>query len=220
MPDIWGGLAAMLVALPSAIAFGVLVFSSISPDLAGQGALTGMLGAAAMGLVAPMAGRTPGLISAPCAPAAAVLSGLALGLVQTGLEPIRIIALLGLTTLLAAILQLTYGALKGGRLIKYIPYPVVSGYLSGVGIIIVIGQLPKFLGLPAGSAHLSGLITFTEWQWPAIVVGTVTAACMLGGPRFTRKAPPAILGLGGELPAMSCCHCFCPGCSNSKAMRW
>jgi SulP family sulfate permease len=199
MPDIWGGLAAMLVALPSAIAFGVLVFSSIAPELAGQGALTGMLGAAAMGLVAPLAGRTPGLISAPCAPAAAVLSGLALGLVQTGLEPARIIGLLGLTTLLAAILQLTYGALKGGRLIKYIPYPVVSGYLSGVGIIIVIGQLPKFFGLPAGDAHLAALLAPGDWQWPAIVVGSVTAACMLGGPLLTRKAPPAILGLGGGI---------------------
>ena len=73
----------MLVALPSAIAFGVLVFSSISPELAGQGALTGMLGAAALGVVAPLVGRTPGLISAPCAPAAAILSGLALTLVQS-----------------------------------------------------------------------------------------------------------------------------------------
>ena len=76
--DIWGGLAAMLVALPSAIAFGVLVFSAIDPALAGQGALFGMLGAAALGLVSPLAGGTPALISAPCAPSAAILAALAM----------------------------------------------------------------------------------------------------------------------------------------------
>ena len=55
--DCWGGLAAMLVALPSAIAFGVLVYSAIGPEHAGAGALAGILGAAALGIVAPLVGR-------------------------------------------------------------------------------------------------------------------------------------------------------------------
>ena len=78
----------------------------------------------------------------------------------------QITALLGLTTLLAAGLglQLLYGALKAGRLIKYIPYPVVSGYLLGVGTIIIIGQLPKFLGLGAENAHLESLFAPADWQ--------------------------------------------------------
>jgi SulP family sulfate permease len=61
----------MLVALPSVIAFGVLVYSSIDPSMAAQGALFGMLGAAALGLTALLFGRTAGLITAPCAPSAA-----------------------------------------------------------------------------------------------------------------------------------------------------
>lgn len=193
--EFWGGLASMLVALPSAIAFGVLVFSAISPQMVGEGAFVGMMGAAALGLAAPLFGRTPALISTPCAPAAAVLSGLALELSQYGIEISRIPALLALTALLAALLQILYGLLKGGRLIKYIPFPVVSGYLSGVGLIIAIGQLPKLLGLPKSIKLADGLMSPDLWQWPGIVVGIITITVMITAPRFTKKIPAAILGL-------------------------
>ena len=73
--DVWGGVAAMLVALPSSIAFGVLVYTAMGPQRAAEGAMAGVLGAAALGLIAPLIGRTGGLISAPCAPMAAVSGG-------------------------------------------------------------------------------------------------------------------------------------------------
>ena len=79
----------MLVALPSVIAFGVLVYSSIDPSMAAQGALFGMLGAAALGLTALLFGRTAGLMTAPCAPSAAVLAGLATALVAAWRAPVR-----------------------------------------------------------------------------------------------------------------------------------
>ncbi|OGT72904.1 MAG: hypothetical protein A2W76_02180 [Gammaproteobacteria bacterium RIFCSPLOWO2_12_47_11] len=189
----------MLVALPSSIAFGVLVFSAISPEMVGQGALVGMIGAAALGLVAPFAGGTPALITAPCAPAAAILSGLAITLVSAGVELERIPGLLALTALLSALLQVLYGLLKGGQLIKYIPYPVVSGYLSGVGLIIALGQLPKLLGLPKDTGLLHGLRSPELWQWPGIIVGIVTITVMLLAQRVTRKVPAAILGLMGGI---------------------
>ncbi len=113
----------MLVALPSSIAFGVLVYSAISPAMVGEGALVGMIGAAALGITAPLIGRTPALISAPCAPAAAILSGLAITLMNSGVDSARIPGLLALTALMSSLLQIAYGLLKGGRLIKYIPYP-------------------------------------------------------------------------------------------------
>ncbi len=193
--EFWGGLAAMLVALPSSIAFGVLVFSVISPQMVGEGALVGMIGAAAMGLAAPLFGRTPALVSAPCAPAAAILSGLAIELVHHGMDAHRISGLLALTALLAALLQVLYGLLKCGRLIKYIPFPVVSGYLSGVGVIIALGQLPKLLGLPKGVGLEQGLMSPEVWQWQGIVVGLVTISAMLIAPRITQKIPAAIMGL-------------------------
>ena len=193
--EFWGGLAAMLVALPAAIAFGVLVYSSISPQMIGEGAFVGIMGAAALGLTAPLFGRTPALISAPCAPAAAILSALAVDLIGQGIEIGRISGLLALTALFAALLQILYGLLKGGQLIKYIPFPVVSGYLSGVGLIIAMGQLPKLLGLPKGLGLWQGLQSPDLWQPTGIVVGVVTIAVMLITPRVTQKIPATIMGL-------------------------
>lgn len=195
----------MLVALPSSIAFGVLVYTVLGPQYAGAGALAGILGAAALGIVAPLIGRTGGLISAPCAPSAAVLSALVTGLTAGSLgvtiSPEGILPLVGLTALLAALLQVGFGLLGGGRLIKYIPYPVVAGYLSGVGVIIALGQLPKLLGLGKGVSLGDGIASPALWQWEGLVVGIVTMGCTFLGPRITRKVPASILGLSGGILA-------------------
>ncbi len=197
--DLWGGLAAMLVALPSSIAFGVLIYTVLGPEYAGQGAMAGMIGAAVIGLVAPLIGRTGGLISAPCAPAAAVLSALVVALLAENagneLDAASIPLLLALTALLSAALQILYGAIGGGRLIKYIPYPVVKGYLSAVGVLIALGQIPKLLGLPKGTPLFQGLVSPGLWKWQGLAVGLITIAVMVIIPRFTKKVPAAILGL-------------------------
>ena len=99
--DFWGGLAAMLVALPAAVAFGVTVYAAIGPQYAAFGALTGILGATALGLIAPTFGGTDRLISAPCAPAAAVLSAFAIELVQQGVAPETIVLLMTVIGILA-----------------------------------------------------------------------------------------------------------------------
>lgn len=200
--DLWGGLAAMLVALPSAVAFGVLVYSALGNEYVGEGAMAGMIGAATLGIVAPIFGRTRGLISAPCAPAAAVLSALVVGLLAgdaNGLNPADILPLMALTVLFSAVLQVLYGVIGGGRLIKFVPYTVVSGYLSGVGVIIALGQIPKLFGLPKGTPLLSGLISPGLWRWQSLVVGLITVAVMVATPRITRKVPAAILGLLGGI---------------------
>jgi SulP family sulfate permease len=203
MNEVWGGLAAMLVALPSSVAFGILIFTSLSPEYAGQGAMAGLLGAAALGMVASFFGRTGGLISAPCAPAAAVLTALSAEL-MTGsarLEPAAIMPLMALTALLAALLQTLYGIVGGGRLIKFIPYQVVSGYLSGVGVLIALSQLPKLFGLPKGTALGHGLLSPDLWKWQSLVVGIVTMAVMTLAPLVTKKIPAVILGLCGGILA-------------------
>jgi sulfate permease, SulP family len=212
--DFWGGLTAMLVALPSSVAFGVLVFTAMGPGLAGQGAMVGMFGAAALGLVAPLVGRTGGLISAPCAPAAAVLAALVAELLsRTGgaaVRPESVPAILALTGLLAAGLQVLYGAIGGGRLIKFVPYPVVSGYLSGVGILIALGQLPKLLGLPKGMGLAQGLFRPAAWQWQGLTVGLITIVVVGVAPRLTRRVPAAILGLASGLAAYFALAAFWP----------
>lgn len=188
----------MLVALPSSIAYGVAVFSLLGADFVGHGVRAGILGAIAMGLGTAAVGGAPQLISAPCAPAAAVLAALVgemLGGTQGAMTPDRIIALLVGVALFTAALQFFYGAIGGGRLIKYIPYPVVSGYLSAVGVIIFLGQLPKFLGLGHGVSLRAGIFSPAHWQMPAVVVGAVTIAAVLIAPKITKAVPAPILGL-------------------------
>ena len=213
--DLWGGLAAMLVALPSSIAFGVLVYTTLGPEYAGQGAVAGILGAAALGLFAPLFGKTNGLISAPCGPAAAVLSAflanLYAGSARNGHDPASILSLLALTILLAAGFQVLYGAIGGGRLIKFVPYPVVSGYLSGVGVLIALGQLPKLFGLPHGTQLVGGLISPGLWKWQGLVVGLITMTVMGTAPRITRKVPAIILGLLSGMLAYFILARFSPG---------
>jgi sulfate permease, SulP family len=216
--DLWGGLASMLVALPSSIAFGVLVYSTMGSSYTGQGALAGIIGAAALGLLTPFFGKTGGLISAPCAPAAAVLSAFVVAILAGGhaneLKPADIFSLMALTTLFSAGFQILYGAVGGGRLIKYVPYPVVSGYLSGVGVIIALGQLPKLLGFSKGTPLVQGLLSPELWKPQSLAVGIVTIALMVITPRITRKVPGAIIGLFGGILAYFSLALFFPEMMN------
>ena len=193
--DFWGGLAAMLVALPLAIAFGVTIYSPLGPAYAAQGALAGILGVTAIGLIAPALGGTNRLISAPCAPAAAVLSAFAIEFMNGGGQLEATLLMLSMLGLLAGLLQIFFGTVRLGRLIEYMPYPVVSGYLSGVGLYIIAGQMPKFLGAPKGAHFWESLAEPGLWKWQSMVVGAVTIAVMLVAPRLTKAVPAAILAL-------------------------
>ena len=193
--DFWGGMAAMLVAMPSAIAFGVTIYSPLGGAQAAQGALAGVLGAVAIGLVAAALGGAPRLISAPCAPAVAVLAAFAIERVQAGTDVATVALMLTLVGLLAGALQVLFGVLRLGRLIRYMPYPVVSGYLTGVGFIIIGSQVPKLLGAPKGLTIWPALAAPSGWNAAAIMVGVVTAGVMVLAPRFIKAVPAAILGL-------------------------
>lgn len=193
--DFWGGLAAMLVALPAAIAFGVTVYSVISPGYAAVGALAGIVGATVIGLVASTLGGTDRLISAPCAPAAAVLSAFAIELVNQGVQANTIVLLMVMLGILAGAVQMLLGFVGIGRLIKYIPYPVVSGYMSAVGLIIIGSQIPKFLGTAVGVRWWQALMSPWLWDWRGVAVGAATIAIAVIGPRLTKRVPGTILGI-------------------------
>ena len=193
--DFWGGGAAMLVALPAAVAYGVTAYAALGPQYTAFGALAGLFGAIALGLLAPTFGGTDRLISAPCAPAAAVLAAFAFEFVHQGVAPPVVVLLMTVLGILSGAIQLLIGFLGVGRLIKYIPYPVVSGYLSGVGLVIIGSQLPKLMGVPDGVAWFSALLSPALWDWRALAVGGATAGVLLLAPRVTRAVPGTVLGL-------------------------
>lgn len=194
--DFWGGLAAMLVALPSAIAFGVTIYAPLGGFYAAQGAVAGILGVTALGLLAPAFGGTNRLITAPCAPAAAVLSAFVIEFMHNNGGSIEVaLLMLALLGLMAGAIQITFGSVGLGRLIKYMPYPVVSGYLSGVGLYIIASQVPKFLGVPKEIHFWESLTSLPMWRWQGMVVGIVTIVAMTTAPRITKAIPAAIIAL-------------------------
>jgi len=197
--DLWGAFASMLVALPSAIAFGVTIYLPLGNEFIASGATSGILGVAVIAFVAALLGGTPKLISAPCAPAAAVLSAFTIFHMQNGLDPYLIIIMMTLTVLLAGLIQIGFGLTKIGQLIKFMPYTVVSGYLSGVGLYIIISQTPKILGLPNGFHFFDSLANYNLWAWQSIVVGIFTIFFMLLSQKFISKIPSVIIGLFGGI---------------------
>lgn len=199
--DFWGGLAAMLVALPASVGFGVTVYSVIDPHYAAFGALAGVLGAMALGLVAPTFGGTDRLISAPCAPATAMLSAFAIELVRQGVAPSSIVLMMTVVGILTGVFQILIGFLGVGRLIRYIPYPVVSGFLTGVGLLIISSQLSKFFGVAADTGWFQVLASPETWDWRSLTVGGATIAAMVFSSRFVKAVPATVAGIGAGILA-------------------
>ena len=131
----------MLVVLPASIAFGVTVYSAIGPTYAAYGAIAGIVGATVIGLVAATLRGTDRLISAPCAPAAAVLAAFAIELSVRR----RLVGDRAADDHARGHRRSSSRSCSGfvgiGRLIRYISYPVVAA-ISAVGLIIIGSQIP------------------------------------------------------------------------------
>lgn len=136
--DALGGITAGIVALPLALAFG---------EQSGMGAAAGLYGAAFIAFFAALLGGTPTQISGPTAPMTALSVVIVTGLytVYEGKSE-QAIPMILMIFLLAGIIQVVLGLFKAGTYIKYIPYTVVSGFMTGIGVIILITQIPPMLG--------------------------------------------------------------------------
>ena len=137
--DFVGGLTAAIVALPIALAFGVAT---------GMGAKAGLYGAILAGFFAALFGGTPGQVTGPTGPMSVVVAGLVAE--HTG-KPEIIFA----SVIVGGILQIVLGKFKAGQLIQYFPYPVVSGFMTGIGVIIFVVEINPFFGLKARGDVLS-----------------------------------------------------------------
>src|SRR5690606_35408546 len=136
--DLFGGITAGIVALPLALAFGVQ---------SGMGAAAGLYGAIFISFFASLFGGTNTQISGPTAPMTAV-SMVVIGGILASFEGDMSKALpaILMVFILAGLMQISFGLLKVGQYIRYIPYPVVSGFMTGIGVIIIITQLLPMLG--------------------------------------------------------------------------
>ncbi len=188
--DLFGGVTAAVIALPMALAFGVA---------SGAGAEAGLYGAVLIGFFAALFGGTPTLISEPTGPMTVVFTAVIATMMEA--NPEQGMAMAFTTVMLTGFFQVVFGALKLGRYVTMMPYTVISGFMSGIGFILIIIQLPPLLGYasPPGGVlgSLSALPDFFASIKPAEAsLGLLSLAILLLMPkRFRRFIPPQLLAL-------------------------
>ncbi len=183
--DLFGGLTSAVVALPVALAFGVA---------SGLGAAAGMYSVIAVGFFASVFGGTRSQISGPTAPMTVAMAVIVTTHASTLGEAFAVVVLAGL-------LQVALGILRIGRFVVYTPHVVVSGFMSGIGIIIMLIQSLPFLGAPAPRGGAPGAIqaltaAVQSVDFEALALGAVTLAITVLWPRrFSRFVPPVLVAL-------------------------
>ncbi|WP_040439757.1 SulP family inorganic anion transporter [Algicola sagamiensis] len=145
--DLWGGATAAIISLPMALTFGVA---------SGAGAEAGLYGAILVGLFASLFGGTPTLISEPTGPMTVMMTAVIASLIAT--NPESGMAMAFTVVILAGFFQMLFGFLKLGRYITLIPQSVISGFMSGIGIILVILQIGPILGQPPQPGGVMGTL--------------------------------------------------------------
>ena len=189
--DAFGGLTAAVVALPMALAFGVASTGDPGP---------GLWGAVIIGLVAAFFGGTPTLISEPTGPMTVVFTSVILSFTATAPDKETALAMAFTVVILAGLFQILFGVFRLGRYVTQMPYTVISGFMSGIGAILVILQLPAFLGQEA-KGGVMGTITqlptlFTNIQPMELALALITVAILWFTPSSVKKfCPPQLLAL-------------------------
>lgn len=188
--DIFGGLTAAIVSLPLALAFGVA---------SGAGAIAGLYGAVCVGFFAALFGGTPTLISEPTGPMTVVMTAVVASL--TAKNPELGLPMAFTVVMLAGIFQILFGIFKMGKYITLMPYSVISGFMSGIGVILIILQIPYILGQAAPKGGVLGTVQkipelLSNINPPEAILGAITLAIIFLMPsKFKRFVPPQLLAL-------------------------
>ncbi len=190
--DIYGGLTAAVVALPLALAMGVS---------SGAGPIAGLYGAILVGFFAAVFGGTPAQVSGPTGPMTVVMAAIISQ--YTGMfpqDPSHGMAVAFTIVIMGGLFQMLFGVLRIGKFIELVPHPVVSGFMSGIGIIIILLQLPPLLGYPAQPGPLASIQAVpSAWQHLApqpLALGAITLLIVYLMPaRLNRFVPSPLAAL-------------------------
>ncbi len=189
--DLLAGVTVGAVALPLALAFGIA---------SGANAAAGLITAILAGIIIGGLAGAPYQISGPTGAMSAVLILLA---AKYGLEGIWVVSVM------AGLLILLVGIFRLGRIISFIPRPVITGFTSGIAIIILVGQLDNLLGIKSASAEnaLAKLFTILQFSalpnWQTLVTGGIVIATMFVLPKsITKRVPGSLVGIGLAMVTM------------------
>ncbi|NET40461.1 SulP family inorganic anion transporter [Okeania sp. SIO2B3] len=188
--DIFGGLTAAVVALPMALAFGIA---------SGAGAAAGLWGAILVGFFAALFGGTPSLISEPTGPMTVIVTAVIAELMAV--NPESGLAMAFTVVMMAGIFQILFGVLRLGKYITMLPYNVISGFMTGIGVILIFLQIAPFIGQETPSGGVIGVIkafpnlitNINPWE---TLLGLITLGILFFCPAKLKKlVPPQLIAL-------------------------
>lgn len=188
--DIFGGVTAAIVSLPLALAFGVA---------SGAGPEAGLYGAILIGLFAALFGGTPTLISEPTGPMTVVMAAVITTMIAT--NPDKGMAMAFTVVMIAGVFQIVLGLLNLGKYITLMPYSVISGFMSGIGLILIILQLPPMLGHEnPGGGVVGNLFALPELisnaNWYEVALGVLTLVILFKFPKkWATRVPAQLIAL-------------------------
>lgn len=188
--DIFGGITAGIVALPLALAFGIQ---------SGMGAIAGLYGAIVLGILAAIFGGTKTQISGPTGPMTVVSTIVVAAAIDITGSLEAGMGVIIFTFLVAGLIQVIFGLMGLGKYIKYIPYPVLSGFMTGIGVIIFLFQVYPLLGHSSAKNTVDIFLDisrpFADINMSAFGLGLLTIAIIYILPRFTKAVPSALVAL-------------------------
>ncbi|MFP4436694.1 MAG: SulP family inorganic anion transporter [Chloroflexaceae bacterium] len=188
--DLFGGITAAIVSLPLALAFGVA---------SGAGPTAGLYGAVLVGLFAALFGGTPTLISEPTGPMTVIMTAVITGMVAN--NPENGLAMAFTVVMIAGLFQIILGVLRLGKYVTLMPYSVISGFMSGIGVILIILQIAPFLGQPNPPGGVMGTLQnlpelLRNIDATETTLAVITIAILFLMPKgLKRYAPPPLVAL-------------------------
>lgn len=176
--DVLGSLNSAIVALPQALAFGVAT---------GFGASAGVWGAIILCFIAGLIGSKVPLVSGITGPVTIVIASIMAALNADILSVILVI-------FMAGILQIILSLTSLPAIVKYVPYPVISGFMNGIGVIIIIMQINPLLGCPVMSNTITSISAFFKnlhtINYDALLIGVITLVIVFAIPKKFNKIIP------------------------------
>lgn len=200
--DVFGGITAGIVALPLALAFGIQAFGGVdSPGASSMGALAGLVGATLLGFFAALFGGTHSQISGPTGPMTVITASIVSGAWASSQGNISAVLLsMSLAGIFCGLFQVLFGLIRIGKYVRYIPYPVLSGFMSGIGVIIILQQLYPIVGKKSPASTLDMILNFPATiaegiSVPALLLGLACIALIILVPKVTKKVPATLVAL-------------------------
>lgn len=200
--DLSGGFAAMLIVIPQAMALGLLAFAALGPSWPAFGLIAGVMSSVVGSLVAGVIPAARCQIMGPRTSTTVVFAGIlatliAHPLLQTAQGPdvTQILTLAFVAVFLSGLFQIGFGLLGFGRAIKFVPYPVIAGFMNGIALLMFISQLGSALGVEIGKSALTVLQAPTPSHLASLLVTAAVIAAVVFAPRITRRVPALLCGL-------------------------